>query len=313
MVSDKYVITAAHCTEGRPPANLTIRIGDTILDTEEEVEAFTVQVSRIANHPQYSFPEIGIPAYDIAVVELASSISLTEFPNIKPACLPAAGALFTGPATVTGWGNVNFESYQNSWLHEVDVEIFADGDCGNWGDLTDDMICAGVREGGKDICQGDSGGPLVAADPSQNNRMTLAGVVSFTNRGCGDPGFPGGYSEVSHNIDWLLGEMTNFQSCLPGPPSPTSPTPNPPSPSPTPPSSGCGNCLGFPWIYHNRIHDRCTTIYGDNPWCSTSNGWEYCTDPSCPGVAPPTEVMTVSPGNEVGSCCKIQNILSYYH
>ena len=91
-------------------------------------------------------------------------------------------------------------------------------------------------------------------------------------------------------------------------------TPNPPSssPSPTPPSSGCGNCLGFPWIYHNRIHDRCTTIYGDNPWCSTSNGWEYCTDPSCPGVAPPTEVMTVSPGNEVGICCKTQNILFYH-
>ena len=31
-------------------------------------------------------------------------------------------------------------------------------------------------------------------------------------------------------------------------------TPNPPSssPSPTPPSSGCGNCLGFPWIYHRK-------------------------------------------------------------
>ena len=305
MVSDKYVVTAAHCTDGLLPANLTIRLGDTNLDTEQEIGAYTVTVARITPHPQYNFP-----VHDIAVVELASSISLTAFPNIKPACLPAAGALFTGPATVSGWGNVNTGSYSNSWLHDVDVEIFADGDCGNWGDLPDDMICAGVREGGKDICQGDSGGPLVAADPSQNNRMTLAGVVSFSqNGGCGNPGFPGGYCEVSHNIDWLLGVMTDFQSCPPGPPSPPSPsptpTPTPPSPSPTPPSSGCGNCLGFPWIYQNRIHDRCTTIDGDNPWCSTSDGWEYCTDPSCPGVAPPTEVMTVSPGNEVGSCCKI--------
>ena len=102
LVGDKYVVTAAHCTEDLLPANLTIRLGDTSFDTEDEVNAFSVAVARITNHPNYSFP-----IHDIAVIELASTISLTAFPNIKPACLPASGALFTGPATVTGWGNVN--------------------------------------------------------------------------------------------------------------------------------------------------------------------------------------------------------------
>ena len=59
-----------------------------------------------------------------------------------------------------------------------------------------------------------------------------------------------------------------------------------------------------------RIHDRCTTIVGTAPLCATTSNydqdglWEFCTDSTCPGVAPPTESMTVSPGNEVGSCCK---------
>ena len=300
LVGDRYVVTAAHCTEGRVAANLTVRLGDTMFDTEEEVEAFTVPVSRIEEHPQYSFP-----VNDIAVLELAVTVPLTQYPNIKPACLPAPGALFTGAGVVSGWGRDFTNGYSNSWLHALNVEIFADGDNGNWGTVTDDVIFAGLRAGQEGICQGDSGGPLVAADPSQNNRMTLVGAVSFGNtQGCALQGWPGGYSEVSHNIDWIRSKMTNLQTCPPGG---NSPSPPPPSPSP----SSCGNCV-FPFIMFGRIHDRCTTILGTNPLCATTSNYdqdgqfEWCTDSTCPGVAPPTETMTVSPGNEVGSCSKLK-------
>ena len=73
--------------------------------------------------------------------------------------------------------------------------------------------------------------------------------------------------------------------------------------------SNCGNCV-FPFIMFGRIHDRCTTILGTSPVCATTSNYdedgqfEWCTESTCPGVAPPTETMTVSPGNEVGSCCK---------
>ena len=209
-------------------------------------------------------------------------------------------------ATVSGWGRDFTDGYSNSWLHALDVEIFADDDIGNWGTWgggSEDIIYAGLRGGQEGTCQGDSGGPLVAPDPSQNNRMTLVGAVSFgSSLGCALEGYPTGYSEVSHNIDWIRSIMTNFQSCPPGG---SSPSPPPPSPSP----SSCGNCV-FPFMYGGRIHDRCTTIDGDNPWCSKTfeweGEWEYCTDSSCPGVAPPTETMSVSPGNEVGSCSKLK-------
>ena len=79
--------------------------------------------------------------------------------------------------------------------------------------------------------------------------------------------------------------------------------------------SECGNCV-FPFLYGGRIHDICTTIDGDDkPWCSLTYEWtglwEYCTGSNCPGVDLPADNMTVSPGNEVGSCCKFFTFSDY--
>ena len=73
-------------------------------------------------------------------------------------------------------------------------------------------------------------------------------------------------------------------------------------------TGGCGNCV-FPFLFNGRLHDSCTTIDGDNAWCSKtyewSGQWEYCTDSSCPGTsATTTQQMAVNPLNAVGSCCK---------
>ena len=75
----------------------------------------------------------------------------------------------------------------------------------------------------------------------------------------------------------------------------------------------CGKCI-FPFIFYGRLIDRCTTIDGDpRPWCATSVkstgemlawDWEYCTDPSCPGLEGNSEEMSVHPNNAVGNCCK---------
>ena len=60
-------------------------------------------------------------------------------------------------------------------------------------------------------------------------------------------------------------------------------------------TESCGNCV-FPFIFSGGILiNKCTRIDGDTqPWCFTSvDGldeegslamWEYCTDPSCPGL-----------------------------
>ena len=212
LVGDKYVITAAHCTNGQNPSYLYVRVGDTTLDEEFEATSFTVGIAGIKQHPGYNSWTL---ENDISVLELAERISLTQYPNIKPVCLPSPGALFPGPATVSGWGTLAYGGYLTAHLNDVIVTVFPDGDCGPMNSaMREDMICAGLRDGGKDACQGDSGGPLVTADPDQNNASTLIGVVSW-GYGCAKPDALGIYSEVSHFTDWLASVMPDLNTCPP--------------------------------------------------------------------------------------------------
>ena len=143
---------------------------------------------------------------------------------------------------------------------------------------------------------------------------------------CGNCVFPFLYAGTQYNtctsLHWTSpwcatevdtnGQMTSWEECE-DPSCPTLPSNFSPSTGSTSsPSSGtCGSCV-FPFKYGNRQHDTCTTIDGDSPWCATqvdSDGnmvsYEYCQDASCPGTsATTTSQMTVSHGNEVGSCCK---------
>ena len=91
-----YVVTAAHCTDGLDASQLYVRLGDTSLDEEHEATSFTLEVALIIQHPDYNSWTL---ENDISILELNQTVSLTDYPNIKPVCLPAAGDLFSGDAT----------------------------------------------------------------------------------------------------------------------------------------------------------------------------------------------------------------------
>ncbi|XP_073811913.1 trypsin beta-like [Musca autumnalis] len=57
-------------------------------------------------------------------------------------------------------------------------------------EITDDMLCAAVENGGKDACQGDSGDPLVA-------NGELVGIVSW-DVGCARTDYSGVYRNVAN-------------------------------------------------------------------------------------------------------------------
>ena len=102
LIGDRYVLTAAHCTDGQSAANLFIRVGDTSLDTSNEAEAFTFSVSEIRQHPNYDPNNF---ANDICILKLAAAVPFTQYPNIKPACLPDKDfEMETGWTAITGWG-----------------------------------------------------------------------------------------------------------------------------------------------------------------------------------------------------------------
>ncbi|XP_078808036.1 transmembrane protease serine 9-like isoform X2 [Oryzias latipes] len=208
LINNQWVLTAAHCFPSTNPSGVTVRLGLQSLQGSNP-NAVSRSIVKIIIHPGYSSSTL---ENDITLLMLASPVNFND--HIAPVCLAAASSSFYSgtDSWVTGWGNigsgVSLPAPQN--LQEVQVPIVGNRQCKcSYGanSITDNMVCAGLLEGGKDSCQGDSGGPLVI---KQSNRWIQAGVVSFGN-GCAQPDFPGVYTRVSQYQTWINTQITTNQ------------------------------------------------------------------------------------------------------
>ncbi|XP_037982565.1 thrombin-like enzyme elegaxobin-1 [Motacilla alba alba] len=120
-------------------------------------------------------------------------------PQVRPLPLPQAPPTPGSTCTVMGWGSTSSpeESYPDV-PQCLNVTVLGDSACRDayGAQVTPDMLCAGVPEGGKDSCQGDSGGPLLC-------QGRLQAVVSWGEHPCGQPGRPGVYARVQPALAWI--------------------------------------------------------------------------------------------------------------
>lgn len=209
LVSDSYLITAAHCVNDIEVEVLTVRLGEwDVRDKTEFYPHVESPVSGLYVHPQFYEGNL---ENDIAVIRLAKRVDFSKYPHIAPVCLPPAGADFSSQlCTITGWGKDGWgsEGEFQAILKETQVPVVPKPVCqdilrgtklGGAYTLSKGMMCAGGEEG-KDACKGDGGGPLVCRGSSRE--YILAGVVSW-GIGCGERGVPGVYVDVPHYIDWI--------------------------------------------------------------------------------------------------------------
>uniref|UniRef100_A0A3Q2ZL72 Zgc:100868 n=1 Tax=Kryptolebias marmoratus TaxID=37003 RepID=A0A3Q2ZL72_KRYMA len=190
LINNLWVLTAAHCVPSGNPAGLTVFLGLQSLQGSNPNKVSRT-VAQIIVHPDYNSVTSN---NDIALLKLSSSVSFTSY--ISPVCLAASDSSFYSGVNswVTGWGNVG----EGGGLLSK---------CSEGITITDNMICAGLTEGGKDSCQGDSGGPMVS---KQGGRWIQAGVVSF-GVGCARPNIPGVYTRVSQYQNWVNSQITSNQ------------------------------------------------------------------------------------------------------
>ncbi|CAG9823349.1 unnamed protein product [Phaedon cochleariae] len=204
LISDEYVITAAHCLSAETLGDIQyVRLGTTTLQTETlESEDHDV-IARIP-HPDYI---TGKQYNDIALLRLDRAVEFNEF--IAPICLTASRDLTYSKLVATGWGKQESGGVSKE-LQKVELDYVPRDVCQRGyngisleelpdGIREESQLCAGSLQGAKDTCQGDSGGPLQL---QQDGRMYLIGITSF-GIGCGRPESPGVYTRVSYYIPWI--------------------------------------------------------------------------------------------------------------
>ncbi|KAM3872116.1 trypsin-3 [Diretmus argenteus] len=190
LVHRQWVVSAAHCW--RPSALMRVVLSEHSLAQEEGFEqVFNVSKIFVYHYNYKSFNN------DIMVIRLDQPARLNA--NVQPARLPDQNTpplSYDNTCTVSGWGVTQIYSYVLSpVLRAVDVQIIPYCYYYYWGRITNNMLCAGSRFGGKDSCQGDSGGPLIC-------NGYFEGIVSW-GISCANPYFPGVYTKVRNYAKWI--------------------------------------------------------------------------------------------------------------
>ena len=204
IISSRFILTAAHCTNGRSASQITIYFADHSVSGSDP-EEFSRGVTRIIQHPQFNSFTFD---YDFALLEIAGdAIDFTKSLRIQKICLPTncddEGCATNSMASIAGWGNLGEDLSGGSVvLQNAQVEIQDQSTCrSQYGSssITDRMLCAGYVDGGIDTCQGDSGGPLMT---NEDGAYRLCGVVSW-GYGCARPNQFGVYAKVCQITSWL--------------------------------------------------------------------------------------------------------------
>ncbi|KAI8035906.1 hypothetical protein M5D96_011337 [Drosophila gunungcola] len=208
LLNDQFLLTASHCVYGFRKERISVRLleHDRKMSHMQKIDR---KVAEVITHPKYNARNYD---NDIAIIKLDEPVEFNEI--LHPVCMPTPGRSFKGEhGIVTGWGALKVGGPTSDTLQEVQVPILSQDECrkSRYGNkITDNMLCGGYDEGGKDSCQGDSGGPLhIVASGTREHQ--IAGVVSW-GEGCAKAGYPGVYARVNRYGTWI--KNLTKQACL---------------------------------------------------------------------------------------------------
>uniref|UniRef100_A0A670YBS2 Granzyme M n=1 Tax=Pseudonaja textilis TaxID=8673 RepID=A0A670YBS2_PSETE len=209
LLYDNWILTAAHVLGSSPDASsLTLKMG---LLNKRSPHYHQAWAESVFVHGGFTNDGINFNN-DIALIKLKHKVPINK--NITPICLPGHNPGFqvhtNDTGIIAGWGKTE-RARQSRFLLYTEVDVVEPNKCkaayanrtlqGKQLRLTENMLCAGTEEGGKDSCYGDSGGALVFYD-TKARRWFVGGVVSWGLE-CGSAELYGVYTKVSNYMSWM--------------------------------------------------------------------------------------------------------------
>merc|ERR1719427_1174038 len=118
LISDQWIVTAAHCVDGRYK-RVVVELGQ----HDRNTRAIEKTISRVILHEDYGKPKKH--NNDIALLQLPAPVSFNSY--ISRICLPSkrAGTFAGLRATVAGWGSTEDGSTSHVLL-ETDTNVISD-------------------------------------------------------------------------------------------------------------------------------------------------------------------------------------------
>ncbi|NXP41130.1 GRAA protein, partial [Leiothrix lutea] len=168
---------------------------------KSEKEQQTFEIAKRIPYPDYNRKT---NENDLMLLQLQGRAKLTK--AVKPIPLPTSDK-DPKPKTVcsvAGWGRTtNRGKALSAVLMEVNITVISREICNDKKHyngrpiITENMICAGHKKGGKDSCNGDSGGPLRC-------KNVMRGITSFGKKSCGNADGPGVYTRLTKQyLQWI--------------------------------------------------------------------------------------------------------------
>ncbi|KAM8704915.1 hypothetical protein ACLKA7_009383 [Drosophila subpalustris] len=216
LISQRYVLTAAHCVSSRSVSNSgwvirAVRLGEWDTMTNPDCQAISasgtvecapsyqdVPVEQAIVHPLYNKDDSN-QTNDIAIIRLRDPAQLSDF--VQPICLPnkqlRADELEELVTEVAGWQAQSTSRPKKSQVLIASIEKCQTQYAAQNIRIVASQLCGSANT---NECHGNSGGPLMLF---KNNAYLLEGLLSFGPVTCATSGWPDIYTRVASYIDWI--------------------------------------------------------------------------------------------------------------